>query len=84
MRRERRRELDELAEREAEEWRQVEALIQEKQRRAYEKAARRLQKLQELARYQGTEEAFQERMAHMREQYSQRWALNDILDKVGL
>lgn len=80
----RRRELEELAEREAEEWRRVDALIQEKQRSAYEKAAERLKKLQELARYQGTEEAFQERIAHIREQYSRRWALNDILDKAGL
>ena len=77
-------ELETLAKREAQTWEEVDTLIQQTQAKAYVEAVRLLLKLRELARYQGQEETFQQRLNHMCEQYYRRSALLRRLHEADL
>ena len=76
--------LEALAERENETWYEVDALIQQSQTKAYDKAVRLLKNLEELAAYQNQRSAFEERLRQVRNRYSRRRALMDRLRKAGL
>lgn len=73
-----------MAAREAEVWKEIDALIERKTGPAYDEAIQRLRDLRELAEYQGQAADFQERLGQMREQYSRRTALLRRLDKARL
>jgi hypothetical protein len=64
------RHLRTLAEREAETWSEVFALINSKQGSAYGRAVAHLSRLRELAAYQGESAAFQERLDGIYEQFA--------------
>ncbi len=68
-------ELKALAQREDETWREVDALIQQSNARAYDEAVRLLKKLKDLARYQRQEEAFEGHMRILCDLYKRRSAL---------
>ncbi len=78
------RELEALAQREAQTWEEVDTLIQQSQAKAYGEAVQLLLKLRELARYQGQEETFQQRLNHIYEQYRRRSGLRRRLHDAGL
>ena len=78
------RELEALAKREAHAWAEVDALIQQMKSKAYDEAVQLLLKLRDLARYQGQETVFQQRLNRIYEQYSRRSALLRRLRNVGL
>ncbi len=77
-------ELQAFAPREAEAWREVETLIEEKKAASYDKAVALLCKLHDLARYQGHEIDFQARLANLRARYANRPAFLDRLERAGL
>ncbi len=77
-------ELNALAGQEDQTWREVDALIQRSQAKAYEEAVRLLKKLRGLAEYQHRQSAFEERLDQIREQYSRRRALMRLLREAGL
>jgi hypothetical protein len=77
-------ELEALARRGDDAWREVDALIQKSQAKPYDEAVRLLAKLQELAVHQGTEAAFQERLNPIYDQYRRRHSLLKRLRKAGL
>lgn len=77
-------ELEALAEREAETWAEVDALIQQTKGKAYDEAVQLLLKLRDLARHRGQEMAFQQRLNHIYSQYSRRSALLRRLRNAGL
>ncbi|MEZ4615438.1 MAG: hypothetical protein R2867_07975 [Caldilineaceae bacterium] len=72
-------ELDALAARGGEPWREVEALIEEKKRESYQQAAKLLRNLRELAEAQGQSQQFQQRLDRIRSEYSRRPALIEEL-----
>ena len=78
------RELKALAKRESETWTEIFALIEQMQAKPYAEAVRLLGKLRDLAEYQGEEEAFQQRLNGVYEQYSRRSALLRRLREAGL
>ena len=82
--RERNRQLDALAAREPETWRQVEALIEEKQGRSYDEAVSLLKDLRDLAAREGRREAFASRIQDLRVRYKSRSALRERLDSASL
>jgi hypothetical protein len=82
--RKRLRDLEALAEREAEVWQEVKALIQQGTGSAYDKAVQLLLRLRELAIHQGEEIAFERRMGQVCKQYSRRSALLRRLRNAGL
>lgn len=69
------RDLEALAERETEVWADVESLIERKQAKPYDHAVSLLVRLRKLAEYQGEEDAFQQRIDQLHEQYSRRSGL---------
>lgn len=75
-------ELRAFAPREAEAWRDVLALIEEKKPAAYDKAAVLLVKLRALADYQGRVADFQTRVTGLQERFANRPALRDRLSKI--
>ena len=77
-------ELEALAKREAQTWEEVDALIQQTQAKAYDEAVRLLLKLRDLARYQGQEATFQQRLNNIYEQYCRRSALLRRLHEASL
>ncbi len=77
-------ELEALARREAETWAEVGALIEQMQAKAYDEAVRLLIKLRDLARHQGEEVAFQQRLNGIYERYNRRSGLLGRLREVGL
>lgn len=77
-------ELEALARRKAETWAEVEALIERMQAKAYDEAVRLLIKLRDLARHQGEEAAFQQRLNGIYERYNRRSGLLGRLRGVGL
>jgi hypothetical protein len=77
-------ELKALAEREDEAWREVDALIQRSQAKAYDEAVRLLKKLEDLAEYQNRRSAFEEHLGQIRDRYSRRHALMRRLRGAGL
>ena len=78
------RDLDALAERENEVWTEVESLIERMQAKRYDDAVSRLVRLRKLAEYQGKEEAFQQRIDQIYEQYSRRSGLQRRMRDAGL
>ena len=77
-------ELKALAGQEDETWREVDALIQRSQAKAYEEAVRLLKKLQDLADYQRRQSAFEKHLDQIRDQYRRRPALLRLLREAGL
>ncbi len=78
------RELQALAAREDEAWREVVALIEEKTAPAYDKAVELLLKLRDLADYQGRQAEFHARVSTLRQRYARRSALQRRLRQAGL
>ena len=76
--------LQAFAPREAETWRDVVALIEEKKPTSYDKAVALLVKLRDLADYQDRMAEFQTRVAGLQERYANRPALRDRLQRTGL
>jgi uncharacterized Zn finger protein len=68
-------ELKALAQREDETWREVDALIQQSNAKAYDEAVRLLKRLKDLARYQRQEEVFEGHMRMLCDLYKRRSAL---------
>jgi hypothetical protein len=68
-------ELKALAQREDETWREVDALIQQSNAKAYDEAVRLLKRLKDLARYQRQEEVFEGHMRILCDLYKRRSAL---------
>ncbi|MBM4465940.1 MAG: hypothetical protein FJ014_10385 [Chloroflexi bacterium] len=77
-------ELQAFAPREAEAWRDVVALIEEKKPASYDKAVALLVRLRDLADYQGRLADFQTRVADLQERYANRPALRDRLQRARL
>jgi hypothetical protein len=77
-------ELQAFAPREAETWREVVALIEEKKPASYDKAVALLVKLRDLADYQGRMADFQTQVAGLQERYANRPALRDRLQRARL
>jgi hypothetical protein len=73
-----------LAQREAETWAEVDALIQQLRGKPYDEAVRLLVKLRDLAGYQGKGAAFQARLNRVYEEYPRRSGLLRRLREVGL
>jgi hypothetical protein len=65
-------------------WQEVDALIQKSQAKPYDEAVQLLLKLRNLARHQGQELVFQQRLNRICEQSSGRSALLRRLRNVGL
>jgi len=76
--------LQAFALREAEAWRNVLALIEEKKAASYDKALALLVKLRDLANYQGRVADFQTRVAGLQERYANRPALLERLQRARL
>jgi hypothetical protein len=76
--------LEALAGRAGQIWDEVQALIQQTKGPAYDEAVHHLLELRELAAYQGTQAAFEERLRQIREQYKRRSGLMWRLDQAGL
>ena len=76
--------LQALASREAETWRQVHALIEQKKARSYDEAVALLVKLNDLAIYQDRLPEFREKLDGLRAQYTRRPALQARLQRAGL
>ena len=76
--------LETLAQREDEAWREVDALIQQSNAKAYDEAVRLLKRLKDLARYQCQEEVFEEHMRMLCDLYKRRSALMRRLREAGL
>jgi hypothetical protein len=77
-------ELKALAGREDKAWREVDALIQQSQAKAYDEAVQLLKKLGDLAEHQGRRSAFEEHLGQIHDQYSRRHALIRRLREAGL
>ena len=77
-------ELEALAHRGESAWQEVDVLIQKSRAKPYDEAAQLLLKLRDLARHQGQELVFQQRLNRIYEQYSRRSALLRRLRNVGL
>ena len=76
--------LDGLAGREEKLWQSIEALIASSQPKKYEEAVRLATDLRDLAERQGASEAFQSRLAQLRERHRRKWALLKRLDGARL
>ena len=76
--------LEALAAREAEVWKEADALIERKTGPAYDEAVQRLRDLRDLAEYKDRAAEVQERMLDIRELYSRRPALIRRLDQARL
>jgi hypothetical protein len=76
--------LEALAQREDEAWREVDALIQRSQAKAYDEVVRLLVKLKELAGYQRQEPVFEGHLEQICDLYSRRHALMGRLREAGL
>jgi predicted NodU family carbamoyl transferase len=77
-------EMEALAAREPQTWRDVDALIQEGKAKSYERAVGLLARLKELAAYRDQEDAFQKRLNQIYDQYARRTALLRRLHDAGL
>lgn len=76
----REREMEALATKKQQIWQEVETLIEEKKIKSYDKAVELLQKLHDLAEYQGELEEFINRVARIQQRYSNRPGL---LSRIG-
>lgn len=77
-------ELQELARRAPRAWRDTQALIEQKQARAYDEAVELLVRLRDLAVFQGQLREFQDRIAILQAQYATRPSFQERLRKAGL
>ena len=77
-------ELEALARRGEDAWQEVDALIQKSQAKTYDEAVQLLLKLRDLARHQGQETVFQQRLNRICGQYSRRSGLLRRLRDVDL
>lgn len=77
-------ELQAFAPHEAEAWREVQALIEEKKPTSYDKAVALLVRLRDLADYQGRRADFETRIADLQARYANRPALRDRLQRARL
>ena len=77
-------ELEALAHRGDDAWREVDALIQQSQAQAYDQAVRLLEKLKELAVYRKQEAVFEGHLSQICDVYRRRSALMKRLRKAGL
>jgi hypothetical protein len=77
-------ELNALARREDEAWREVDALIQQSRAKAYDEAMRLLKRLEDLAEYQNRRFTFEDHLGQIRDRYSRRHALMRRLREAGL
>jgi hypothetical protein len=77
-------ELRAFAPREAEAWRDVLALIEEKKPASYDKAVALLVQLRDLADYQGRGTDFRMQVTNLQERYANRPALRDRLQRARL
>lgn len=78
------KDLQDLAPRAAQAWRDVQALIEEKKARPNDEAVARLVKLRDLAVFQDRLPEFQARLAALQAQYAGRPAFQERLRKAGL
>ena len=76
--------LKKLAKREAQAWKDVEALLQKRHASAYDQAVAQLKQLRDLADYQKTRVEFNRRVRQLREQYKSRPAFIGRLVRIGL
>jgi hypothetical protein len=76
--------LQEFAPRAAQAWRDVQALIEQKQARPYDEAVALLVKLRDLAVFQDRLPEFQTRLASLQTRYANRPAFQERLRKAGL
>jgi hypothetical protein len=77
-------ELEALAHRGDDVWREVDALVQQSQAQAYDQAVRLLEKLKELAVYRKQEAAFEGHLSQICDVYRRRSALMKRLRRAGL
>ena len=77
-------EMEALAQREAQTWEEIEALIQRSQAKPYDQATRLLVQLKELAAYQGREADFEARLGEVVARYQRRRALLERFRRAGL
>jgi hypothetical protein len=77
-------ELEALAQREDDVWREVDALIQQSQAKPYDQAVQLLKKLRDLAEQQGKEAVFEGHLRQICDLYSRRSALMRRLREAGL
>jgi len=77
-------ELETLAHRGDDAWREVDALIQQSQAQAYDQAVRLLEKLKELAVYRKQEAVFEGHLSQVCDVYRRRSALMKRLREAGL
>jgi hypothetical protein len=77
-------ELQAFAPHEAETWREVMALIEEKKPASYDKAVALLRRLRDLAQYQNRTADFQARVAELQARYANRPALRERLQRARL
>ena len=78
------RDLEALAEREADVWMEVESLIERMQPKPYDDAVSRMVRLRELAEYEGEETAFQQRIDQIYRHYNRRPSLQGRMRDAGL
>ncbi|MCX6031821.1 MAG: hypothetical protein NT169_21280 [Chloroflexi bacterium] len=78
------KDLQDFAPRTAQTWRDVQALIEQKQARPYDEAVALLVRLRDLAIFQNRLPEFQPRLAGLQAQYANRPAFQERLRKVGL
>lgn len=78
------KDLQDFAPRAAQAWRDVQALIEEKQARPYDEAVALLVKLRELAVFQNRLAEFEARLSSLQAQYAGRPAFQERLRKAGL
>lgn len=76
--------LETLAEQEEEVWEEVDSLIGKSRAKAYDDAVQRLSELKELSVYRDSEDAFQERVSRICEQYRRRFSLMKLLRNMGI
>jgi hypothetical protein len=78
------KDLQDFALRTAQTWRDIQALIEQKQARPYDEAVALLVKLHDLAVFQNRLPEFQTRLASIQAQYANRPAFQERLRKMGL
>lgn len=82
--RKRQSELEALAARETQVWKEVEMLIEERKPKSYDRAVDLLKDLRDLAGRQGNAEIFQTRITEMENAYSRRLSLINRMRQAGL
>ncbi len=76
--------LQTLAQNEERMWQEIEELLQGYSAKAYDEACQRMRQLDELATFQGAQEAFRRRVASLCQRYARRSSFVQRLKKLGL